>query len=168
LEKAGKSGFALLLVSSWRRALVGFLIFSLVVSLATRTFRATIARGVTAKSGATQIVRQHMDRDAAEWTSPLPVFAMVLVSTFYSDRAQTHPPLGVLRLGENLYNRPPPSCREQFRQPEQSHRSRFDAIRRSGMRFNNVLSSNEQAGLPPGAASQIRYQVYLRKGVEST
>jgi hypothetical protein len=51
-----------------------------------------------------------MDRDAAEWTSPLPVFAMVLVSTFYSDRAQTHPPLGVLRLDENLYNRPPPSC----------------------------------------------------------
>jgi hypothetical protein len=110
LDEAEKNRFALRSVSPWRWVAVSFLILSLVFSLTTRTFGVAIAHRVTAKSAAAQAVRQHMDRDAAEWTSPVPVLATLLIPTFYPQREPAHAPLGILRLDENLYNRPPPSC----------------------------------------------------------
>jgi|SRR5579863_1619698 len=114
MNKADKNGLAIRSVSPWRWALIGVVILSLVVSLATRTFRLTIPHSVIAKSGAGQAVRQHMDRDATKWTSPVRVFTTLRAPTFSPPVAPTGPVPGVLLLDDNLYKRPPPSCREPF------------------------------------------------------
>jgi hypothetical protein len=93
-----------------RRALVGVLMFSLVVTLATRTFHLSIPHGVTVRSGAAQAMRQHLDRDAAPWVPPTPFFTNLEAPAFYPHVAPAGSPLGVLLLDESLYNRPPPSC----------------------------------------------------------
>ena len=101
------------LVSSlpwWRWVLVGVVMFSVVVSLATRTVRLTISHGVAIESGAAQAMRQHMDRLAVLWSPPIQIFTTLHSPTFYPRVAPAGPPLGVLLLDESLYNRPPPSC----------------------------------------------------------
>lgn len=90
--------------------LVGVVMLSLVVSLATRTFRLTIPHSVTVHSGAAQAMRQHLDRDAVQWVPPAPVRTILQAPTFYPHVAPAGAPLGVLLLAESLYNRPPPSC----------------------------------------------------------
>jgi hypothetical protein len=94
----------------WRWVLIGVVMCSLVGSLATRTFRLTIPHGVAVKSGDAQAIRQHMNRDAALWTPPVPLFSTFQAPSFYPRVAPAGPPLGVLLLDESLYNRPPPSC----------------------------------------------------------
>ncbi|MGA8153968.1 MAG: hypothetical protein WB952_23660 [Terriglobales bacterium] len=94
----------------WRWVLVSVVMFSVVISLATRTFRFTVPHGVTAQSSAAQAVRQHMDRAVAFWTPPVHVFAPLESPTFYPYMAPAGPPMSALLLDKSLYNRPPPSC----------------------------------------------------------
>jgi hypothetical protein len=96
---------------SWRGAFIGIVMFSLVVSLATRTFHQTIPQGVTVHSNTAQAMRQHMVRDAARWVPPVLVYTAHRAPVFYPHVAPAGPPIPALLLIEdNLYNRPPPSC----------------------------------------------------------
>lgn len=96
--------------SRWRVLVIVLAICGLTVSLATRTFRLTFPHGRTVQSGSAQAMRQHMDRDAAKWTSPVPVVITVHVPTFYPHVAPAGPPLPGLLFEESFYNRPPPFC----------------------------------------------------------
>jgi hypothetical protein len=96
---------------SWRGALIGVVMLSLIVSLATRTFHQTIPQGVTAHSNTAQAMRQHMVRDAARWVPPVFVHTAQQAPVFYPHVAPAGPPNPTLLLiEEGLYNRPPPSC----------------------------------------------------------
>lgn len=92
------------------RAIVGVLLLSLVVTLATRTFRLVVPSGVTVQSGVAVGMRQHLDRDAAQWLPPVLVFTALQAPAFYPHVAPGGPPLGVLLLDDRLSNRPPPFC----------------------------------------------------------
>ena len=109
MTKREKAAF----VAGWEltghRVFVGILLFSLVVTLATRTFHVAIPQGVTIRSGAAQAMRQHLDRDAVRWVPPVPILTALQAPTFYPHVAPAGSPLGVLLLDESLYNRPPPS-----------------------------------------------------------
>ena len=95
---------------SLRRALVTLLLLSLVVSLATRTFHLKVTQTVSVESGASQAMRQHLDRDAVRWTAPVVHYAVLDAPAFYPRVAPAGPPVRALLIDENLYNRPPPSC----------------------------------------------------------
>jgi hypothetical protein len=95
---------------SWRMVLAGLVMFSLVISLATRTFNVTISHSTTVQSSSPQAMRQHMDRGAIGWTAPVAKVSVLQAPTFYPDVAPSGPPLPTLFLEENLYNRPPPGC----------------------------------------------------------
>jgi len=110
MENAEKTNVAVASTPRRRCALVGVVMFSLVFSLATRTFHLTIPHGVTVRSNAAQAVRQHMDRNAVLWTPPVPVLTTLHAPVFYPRVAPAGPPLAALLLDESLYNRPPPSC----------------------------------------------------------
>ena len=97
--------------SVWRRrALIGLVMFSLVLTLATRTFHVTISRSSTVHSVSRQAMRQHMDRDAVRWAVPVARITVAQAPTFYLHVAPAGPPLPTLPIPENLYNRPPPAC----------------------------------------------------------
>lgn len=96
--------------SRWRVLLIILAICGLTVSLATRTFRLKTPHGISVTSGEAQAKRQHMDRDAARWVPPVPIFAILQVPTFYPYAAPAGPPLASVLFDESLYNRPPPSC----------------------------------------------------------
>jgi hypothetical protein len=83
--------------------------FSLVLTLATRTFRCTTSHSTAIQSNSPQAMRQHMDRDAPLWTPPVQALALFQPTAFYPRIAPTEPPLAVPLLDESLYNRPPPS-----------------------------------------------------------
>jgi hypothetical protein len=111
MKKAWKTNVVGGSALSWRGAFIGLVMFSLVVSLATRTFHQTIPQGVTVHSNAAQAMRQHMVRDAARWVPPVLVYTAHQVPVFYPHVAPAGPPIPALLLIEdNLYNRPPPSC----------------------------------------------------------
>jgi hypothetical protein len=97
-------------VPRWGWALVGLVLFSLVISLATRTFHDTSSCSATVQSNTPQAIRQHMDRDAVRWAVPVAKMVVSLVPTFYPRVAPTGPPLATLLLDEKLYYRPPPVC----------------------------------------------------------
>lgn len=105
-----KTAFPAELKLTGRRALVGLVLLSLVVMLATRTLHLTIPHVVTVRSGAAQGMRQHLDRDAASWIPPTSVLTALRIPTFDPHIAPAGVPLGVLLLEKSLYNRPPPSC----------------------------------------------------------
>lgn len=92
------------------RVIVGVLLLSLVVTLATRTFRLVVHSEVTVQSGVAVGMRQHLDRDAAQWLPPVLVFTALQAPAFYPHVAPGGPPLGVLLLDDSLSNRPPPFC----------------------------------------------------------
>jgi len=95
----------------WRgRALVGVVLFSLVVALATRTFHVSIPHSTTVQSSSLQGMRQHMDRDAIRWAVPVAKLTVAEAPTFYPRVAPAGPPVPTFLLEENLYNRPPPAC----------------------------------------------------------
>jgi hypothetical protein len=98
-------------IGNWLRwtAMI-FVMFSLVLSLATRTFRLKTPHGAIVQSSAHQGMRQHMDRDAAGFVAPVPVFSGFQAPTSYLYVAPAGPPLAVILLEKSLYNRPPPSC----------------------------------------------------------
>jgi hypothetical protein len=95
---------------SWRGALIGIVMFCLILSLATRTFHLTNSQSVTVQSSAARGMRQHMNRDAVGFVPPVPVFSTFRAPTAYPYVAPAGPPLAVILLDESLYNRPPPSC----------------------------------------------------------
>jgi hypothetical protein len=108
--KAETADVAVRSVPWWRWALVSVVLLSLVMTLATRTFHGTISRDTTAQSGASQAMRQHMDRDAVRWAAPVAKVTLLLAPTFYPRVAPAGPPIPTLLIEENLYNRPPPAC----------------------------------------------------------
>jgi hypothetical protein len=94
----------------WRILVVSLAICALTVSLATRTFRLTFPHSSTVQSGAAQAMRQHLDRDAANWVPPVLVFTTLQAPQFYPRFAPAGPPLPTVLFDESLSNRPPPSC----------------------------------------------------------
>ena len=96
---------------SWRGVLIGIVMLSLVVSLATRTFQQRIPQGVTVHSNTAQATRQHMVRDAARWVPPVFIHIAQQAPVLYPHVAPAGPPIpALLLIEESLYNRPPPSC----------------------------------------------------------
>jgi len=95
---------------AWQTLLVVVAIFSLTVSLSTRTFRLKVSSINSVQSSAGQAIRQHMDRDAVRWMPAVPVVATLDAPSFYPLVAPAGPPLPGLLLDESLYNRPPPAC----------------------------------------------------------
>jgi hypothetical protein len=97
--------------AGWRRAAwlgaIPVLLLSLTVSLASRTFHGTLSRHSTVQSSVSQTVRQHLDRDAIQWTPPSPSFT-VLEASGVDDRWAAGPPLPRQPWHDSLYNRPPP------------------------------------------------------------
>jgi len=91
-------------------SLVAVVVLSLFVTLATRTFPINVSHGVAIQSDAAQCMQQHLDRDAANWVPAVLSSTILQAPTFYPHLAPAGPPLVVLLLDENLYNRPPPSC----------------------------------------------------------
>jgi len=94
---------------SWHWALSCLLLLSLVVTLATR-FQVTVQDTVTIQSSASQATRQHMNQDAVRWSAPILQLTVLQARTFYPRVAPAGPPLPILLIEENLYNRPPPAC----------------------------------------------------------
>ena len=95
---------------SWRVFIIVVLaICGLTVSVATRTFRFKIAHSVSLSAGDTHAMRQHIDRDAANWVPPTPIFTPLELPTFYPYVAPAGPPLASVLFDKSLYNRPPPS-----------------------------------------------------------
>jgi hypothetical protein len=94
----------------WLALVIVLAICGLTVSLATRTFRLTIPQGVTAQSADSHAMRQHMNRDAAQWVPPVPVLSTLQAPVFYPRVAPTGPPIPSVLFDESLSNRPPPSC----------------------------------------------------------
>jgi hypothetical protein len=110
VEKAERRDIAVRSVPWWRFAFVCVVMFSLVLTLATRTFRGTTSHSIAVQSNSPQAMRQHMDRDAVRWAAPVAEIVVSQAPTFYPRVAPAGPPLPTLLLEENLYNRPPPSC----------------------------------------------------------
>jgi len=111
MKKPGNASVIAGSALSWRGALIGIVMLSLVVSLATRTFHQTIPHGVTAHSNRVQAVRQHMVRDAARWVPPVLIYTAHQALVFYPHVAPAGPPIpALLLIDEGLYNRPPPFC----------------------------------------------------------
>ncbi|MGA9308402.1 MAG: hypothetical protein WBW31_23595 [Candidatus Sulfotelmatobacter sp.] len=104
IDIAGRS------VPWWRLAFVCVVMFSLVVTLATRTFCDTTSHSIAVQSKSSQAMRQHMDRDAVRWAAPVAKVVVSQAPTFYPRVAPAGPPHPTLRLEESLYNRPPPAC----------------------------------------------------------
>jgi hypothetical protein len=96
--------------SRLRLLVIVLAICGLTVSLATRTFRLTIPHVVTAQSTDSRAIRQHMDRDAAQWVPPAPILSPLQVPVFYPRVAPAGPPIPGVLFDESLSNRPPPSC----------------------------------------------------------
>ena len=94
----------------WEVAVIALAICGLTVSVATRTFRARFSTGTIVKSASEPSIRQHMDRDAANWVPPVAMLTDVLqLPVFYPRFAPAGPPLPRVYYEEGLSNRPPPS-----------------------------------------------------------
>jgi hypothetical protein len=90
-------------------ALVGLVLLSLVVTLATR-FQVTVPGTTMVQASASQSTRQHMNQDADRWATPILQLTLLPVPTFYARQASPGPVLPALLIEESLYNRPPPAC----------------------------------------------------------
>jgi hypothetical protein len=109
--KAETKDVSLCLVPWWRWVLISVVMFSLALTLATRTFHDTTSNNAaTVQSSSPQAMRQHMDRDAVRWAAPVATLAVAQAPTFYPRVTPVGPPLPTLLLEESLYNRPPPTC----------------------------------------------------------
>ncbi len=108
--KPERRDIAVRLVPWWRLALVSVVMFSLVLTLATRTFRGTTSHSIAVQSNSPQAMRQHMDRDAVRWAAPVAKITVAQVPMFYPRVNSDEPPLPTFLIKESLYNRPPPAC----------------------------------------------------------
>jgi hypothetical protein len=110
MKRTRKIDWAMRWLPRLRSALISVVMVCLVVSLATRTFRHTSHHGVIVRSNAAQAMRQHMNRDAARFVPPVPIFIGFQAVTIHLYLQPATLRRTVLLLDENLYNRPPPSC----------------------------------------------------------
>lgn len=94
----------------WRALVIVLAICGLTVSLATRIFHLSFPQGPAVQSTSAQAVRQHLDRDAANWVPPVPILTVLVAPAFYPRFAPAGPPLPSVLFDESLSNRPPPSC----------------------------------------------------------
>jgi hypothetical protein len=94
----------------WLVLVIVLAICGLTVSLATRTFRLTIPHGLTAQSAESHAMRQHLDRDAAQWVPPILILTPLQVPVFHPRVAPTELPIPSVIFDESLSHRPPPSC----------------------------------------------------------
>jgi predicted anti-sigma-YlaC factor YlaD len=108
--KSERRDIAVRSVPRWRLAFVSVVMFSLVLTLATRTFRGTTSHSIAVQSDSPQAMRQHMDRDAVRWAAPVANVMVAQVPVFCPRVISTGPPLPTFLIEENLYNRPPPAC----------------------------------------------------------
>jgi hypothetical protein len=92
----------------WEVAIVLLAMCGLTVSLATRTFRTKFSTSTIVKSMSRPPIRQHMDRDEAQWVPPVSTLTVLEVPVFYPRFAPAGPPLPRLYYEESLSNRPPP------------------------------------------------------------
>jgi hypothetical protein len=95
----------------WASVLIGLVICSLMLSLATRFCATAISQVSTVKSIQSRSVepsRRHLDRDAIQWVPPVahPVFLQRVEPSLRDVSAESLPPNQLF--DESLYNRPPP------------------------------------------------------------
>jgi len=110
MAKAGTTDVGLRSEPWWRWAFVGVVMFSLVITLATRTFHVAVPHSTTVRSNSPQAMRQHMDRDAVRWAVPAAKITVAPVPRFYPRVALAGPPVPTFLIEENVYTRPPPAC----------------------------------------------------------
>ena len=110
MGKAGTRDVSVRSAPRWHWGFVSVVMLCLVVTLATRTFHDTTFHSTTVQSDSPQTMRQHMDRDAIRWASPVSKIAVEQASTFYVRVVPAGPPLPTLLIEESLYKRPPPTC----------------------------------------------------------
>jgi len=110
MAKAGTTDAGLRSVPWWRWAFVGVVMFSLVITLATRTFHVAVPHSTTVQSNSPQAMRQHMDRDAVRWAVPVAKVTVAPVPTFSPRVALAGPPVPTFLVKENIHTRPPPAC----------------------------------------------------------
>jgi hypothetical protein len=101
--------------AGWHKAArlgaIPVMLLSLTVSLASRTFHLTLSHHPVVESSVPhQAVRQHLDRDAVEWTPPVPRFTVLEASGFDNRWLPALSSLPDQPWHDTLYNRPPPSC----------------------------------------------------------
>jgi hypothetical protein len=82
---------------------------ALSVSVATRLCQVAHPQTVSVRAAASQGMRQHMDRDASQFVTPVPRLIVFLQPvTWYPKFAPAGPPLPTVLFEESLYRRPPP------------------------------------------------------------
>lgn len=90
--------------------LLGFLIFTLAVNLATRTFRLSGPHTkATAQSSIPHNSKQHMDQDADEWVPPHPHFSTLEATGTNLQIAPAESTTVDFFTDSALHKRPPPS-----------------------------------------------------------
>ncbi len=96
----------------WPRVLVALVVGCLIVNLATR-YTDSITSNVrfvqTIKDHPSSAKRQHLDKDAVSWVSPLAVLSFRTAPTLFAKVIAPGPFCCSSFLGESLYYRPPPS-----------------------------------------------------------
>lgn len=91
------------------RAIVfAVVMLGLVASLATRTFWLRIADSTEVKTSSSSPIRQHLDRDAVEFTAPVPLFVSYQAPRSRVLAVSADPLLPAQPLSDTLFNRPPP------------------------------------------------------------
>jgi hypothetical protein len=94
----------------WCVLVIVLAILALTVSLATRTSTPTVSHNIGVQAQSSQVTRQHLDTDAAQWVSPVAPVVVSEVVSFYPRVSPAGPPVPNLFFEQSLYNRPPPCC----------------------------------------------------------
>lgn len=97
------------LLASLRCWLVLLTLLSLSFRLLPRVFHLATEHKVSSRSTSSQAIRQQLDRDAAEWTPPVPKIIFFEGCFAYSPRMAVVPRMANRLSDQRLYNRPPPS-----------------------------------------------------------
>jgi hypothetical protein len=87
---------------------LGIVLFSLVASLATRTFHLQVVNGAQVKASSTSAAQQHLDKDGFEWTPPAPSLVSSEDPIHLETIVLAASLLPAQTLDDVLYNRPPP------------------------------------------------------------
>jgi hypothetical protein len=95
----------------WPSLLVGVLICSLTLSVATRFWAPPASQVDTVKAVERRSVeprRQHLNQDEIRWFAPVPTLAFFQPIVFHPRAASTETLPSIHVFDESLYNRPPP------------------------------------------------------------
>lgn len=94
-------------VLSWRNLIALLAVFSLVTTLASRTFP-TGRTTASVHSYRSTIKIQHRDKDAHRWSVPAPAFVLHESSRAFTRITLQEEPFASLRVDNPCFNRPPP------------------------------------------------------------